>query len=226
AHSHAHSGTCRTAFVLGGRLYGLGGLELGQFVQVQFVDAAVFEYFLLELLGHGDVFDIEFDQGNAHRVKFRGHDLPTGVGEFRGVGRVQFNGQVGLAHRIGKSGGDQAFQVLVDLKIGEVAVGPHNVLDELPGIGYFEGIGPKGPDLHKAETVIAQGYGTFGAPFLIGKKVGVHKINLRLERGVEAVFPTLEGGQDGQVGSGQVIGRSEERRVGKERRWRGTAGAE
>ena len=81
--------------------------------------------------------------------------------------------------------------MFVDLEVGKIVVCSNNVYYEFIGITDLKGVGSKGADLHQSEAIIVKCDRVFSTPFLVGEKVGIHKVNLGLERTIESVFPSF-----------------------------------
>ena len=154
---------------------------------------------LFHCLGERDVFDVELGQFQPVLVDHRVDGLADQFRYFAGVGGHVQHGNPAAGDVLGKLLHDDVADLKADFIHREFAVRADDFSHEDRWIRHLDRIGAKGPDAGRPKFRVAQHDRVLGAPFEVGKAVGVDEIDLGLERRLKRVIPVLQRGHDRHV---------------------------
>ena len=207
SHREAHGHLGRSAACIAGLGHALGHLELHVVVEIAHgAHAAALVDGGLDFWRHAGVLEDEARELNAILAGDDGVDQRqervTEIGVARG--EVQ-NRDFGGSQRVAEDADNARPHGVGELIKTEVIVRAGDFLEEELGFDDPEIEGSEGAHADDAEVGITHHDGVGGPPFVAGEEAGGDVVEVRLERGLEAVFPALQRGEDRDVVRGQRV---------------------
>ncbi len=190
-----------------GDLDRLGGLHLRELPHLVAEDAELRPLVdrRLDLLGEGDVLDEELRELEAEAAEL-GAELPSSERrQLVVLGRDVERRDLRLGDRVGELGEDDRPELAGDLVRRRQPLRPDDRVEEDLRVGDLHRVGPEGADPDHPEVGVPHHDGVRRPPLQVGVVPGVEEVDLRLERGLEAVLPPAQGRQDRDVLRGELV---------------------